>query len=419
MDASPSDIPCSRDADTARPWPGRAVLHVDMDAFFASVEQLDHPDWRGRPVVVGGSADKRGVIAAASYEARTYGVRSGMPAARAATLLPAHAVWTRGDFERYGEVSHQVFEILRTVASEVQPASIDEAYLDVTPGQHGDHPVAIARRVIDSVDALGITCSVGVATSKTVAKIASDRDKPHGLTVVWPGEESAFLSPLPIALMPGIGPTTATRLRALGIRTLGDVAALDDATARQVLGAHGARVAMRARGIDPRPVREREPVKSVSNERTFSSDIRDTAEVRDAVAALAEHVATRLRRQGLSGRTVHLKIRFGDFTTRTAQETLSTAVASTDQVTTTALRLLKAQWAPGVGVRLLGVGVSGFDHAALQLDLLASASSGPDARRAAIERTVDELRERFGDDSVSFGGRHIRRDPRDRYGPGK
>jgi DNA polymerase-4 len=419
MDVPRSDIPDRPVSETLRPWSDRAVLHVDMDAFFASVEQLDHPEWRGRPLVVGGSADRRGVIAAASYEARSYGVRSAMPAARAAKLLPPDAVWTRGSFERYGEVSHQVFEILRTMTSEVQPASIDEAYLDVTPGEHGDHPVVIARRVMASVESLGITCSVGVATSKTVAKIASDRNKPRGLTVVWPGEESAFLGPLPIALMPGIGPTTATRLRALGIRTLADLGALDDETARQVLGAQGARVAMRARGIDPRPVREREPVKSVSNERTFSSDIRDTAEVRDAVAALAEHVATRLRRQGLSGRTVHLKIRFGDFTTRTAQETLRAAIDSTEQVTATALRLLKAQWAPGVGVRLLGVGVSGFDGVPLQLDLFASAYGGPDARRAAIEHTVDGLRERFGDDSVSFGARHITRDPRDRYGPGQ
>jgi DNA polymerase-4 len=402
-----------------RPWHGRAILHVDMDAFFTSVEQLDHPEWRGKPVVVGGSPGKRGVIAAASYEARRYGVRSAMPAARAAKLLPADAVWTRGDFERYGEVSHQVFEIFRSVTAEVQAASIDEAYLDVTPGEHGEHPVAVARRIMASVDDLGITCSVGVATSKTVAKIASDRDKPHGLTIVRPGEESAFLGPLGIEVMPGIGPATATRLRALGIRTLAHLAALDDETTRQVLGTHGLGTVLRARGVDSRPVREREAVKSVSNERTFSSDIRDTAEVRDVLAGLAEHVATRLRRKGLSGRTVHLKIRFGDFTTRTSQQTLGAATDSTDQVAAAALRLLKAQWAPGVGIRLLGVGVSGFDDLPLQLDLLASAESGPDARRAAIERTVDELRERFGDAAVSFGARRVGRDPRDKYGPGK
>lgn len=341
-----------------------------------------------------------------------------MPAARAVRLLPADAVWTRGSFERYGEVSHQVFEILRTMTPEVQPASIDEAYLDVSPGDHGEHPLTIARRVMAAVDALGITCSVGVATSKTVAKIASDRDKPHGLTVVWPGEESAFLGPLGIGLMPGIGPATVARLRALGIHTLADLTALDDVTAVQALGSRGPGVVLRARGIDPRPVREREPVKSVSNERTFSSDIRDTAEVRHAVAGLAERVATRLRRRGLSGRTVHLKIRFGDFTTRTAQETLAKSTDSTDQVTAVALRLLNAQWTPGVGVRLLGVGVSGFGDAPVQLDLLASAGDRSDARRVAIERTVDELRERFGDDAVSFGARRVAHDPRDRYGPG-
>jgi len=389
-----------------------------MDAFFASVEQLDHPEWRGRPVVVGGSPDKRGVIAAASYEARRYGVRSAMPAARAAVLLPPEAVWTRGSFDRYAEVSHQVFDLLRAVTPEVQAASIDEAYLDVTPGAHGQHPVAVAAAIMASVDELGITCSVGVASSKTVAKIASDRDKPHGLTVVWPGEERAFLSPLDVSLMPGIGPATATRLRVLGVRTLGDLASLDDETARQVLGSHGPSGVRRARGEDPRPVRERDAVKSVSNERTFSADIRDTTEVRDAVTGLAEHVAGRLRRKGLAGRTVHLKIRFGDFTTRTAQETLPAATDSTDEVTRTALQLLKAQWAPGVGVRLLGVGVSGFGETPVQLDLL----DAPDAarlRREAVQRTVDELRERFGDDSVTFGVRGLRRDPRDRYGPGR
>lgn len=404
---------------TSRPWEGRAVLHVDMDAFFASVEQLDHPGWRGRPVVVGGSPDKRGVIAAASYEARRYGVRSAMPAAQAARLLPADAVWTRGSFERYREVSRQVFALMRDITPEVQAASIDEAYLDVTAGAHGEHPVAIARAIMAGVERLGITCSVGVASSKTVAKIASDRDKPRGLTVVCPGQEAAFLTPLDVGLMPGIGPQTASRLRSLGVRTLGDLATLDDETARQVLGSHGPSAVLRARGVDPRPVRDREPVKSVSNERTFSRDIRDPAEVRGVLAGLSEHVASRLRRKGLRGRTVHLKIRFADFTTRTAQETLPEPTDSTASVSATVVRLLAAQWTPGVGIRLLGVGVSSFGEAPRQLDLLASGTGKADERRGRIERTVDELRERFGDDAVGFGGRSVVRDPREKYGPGE
>ncbi len=415
----PSDGYMPASAEPAPPWKGPAVLHVDMDAFFASVEQLDHPEWRGRPVVVGGSPDKRGVIAAASYEARAYGVRSAMSAARAASLLPPDAVWTRGDFARYGEVSRAVFDILRSVSPDVQPASIDEAYLDATPGENGEHPVAVARRIMAAVAAMGVTCSVGVATSKTVAKIASDRDKPRGLTVVLPGEEAAFLAPLPAGAMPGIGPQTASRLHALGIRTLGDIAALDDETARHILGSHGPGLISRARGVDPRPVRDRGDVKSVSNERTFSRDIREKHALDEAVSSLAEQVAVRLRRKGLCGRTVHLKIRFADFTTRTAQETLPSGVDSTAAVTAAALGLLRAQWTPGVGVRLVGVGVSGFDRVAEQLVLTGGDAEG-DERRRALERTVDDLRERFGAEAVRFGtGGGVSEDPRDRYGPGE
>jgi DNA polymerase-4 len=407
------------DTRTAVPWVGRAVLHVDMDAFFASVEQLDHPEWRGLPVVVGGSPDSRGVIAAASYEARRYGVRSAMPSALAKRLLPPEAVWTRGHFERYGEMSAAVFAIFESFSPEVQGASIDEAYLDATPGADGAHPVEIARRIRSAVDALGLSCSIGVAANKTVAKIASDRDKPHGITTVWLGTEAAFLAPLAVRLMPGVGPTTAARLVSLGIKTLGELAVLDDDTARHVLGAHGPATVRRAAGIDTRPVREREPVKSVSNERTFATDLRDRGEVRDVVAGLAEHVAARVRRKGLKARTVHLKVRFSDFSTRTAQTTLSEPADDSGHVQAAARGLLDALWAPGVGVRLLGVGVSGFGDAPVQLALLDEASEARDERRAAIDRAVDELRERFGDDAVRFGTRRpASRDPKDRYGPG-
>lgn len=404
------------------PWSGRAVLHVDMDAFFASVEQLDHPEWRGLAVVVGGSPDSRGVIAAASYEARRYGVFSAMPSARAKALLPPEAIWTRGDFARYGEVSAQVFAIFDAYTPDVQGASIDEAYLGLPPEDSRDpecHPVAVARRIQAAVDALGVSCSIGVATNKTVAKIASDRDKPHGITVVLPGTEAAFLAPLPVRAMPGIGPTTAKHLVSLGIRTLGDLAALDDVTAIQVLGSHGIGTVRRAAGIDHRPVRDRAAAKSVSNERTFGTDIRDRAEVSAALAGLAEKVASRLRRSGLAGRTIHLKLRFGDFTTRTAQVTLEEPTSSTDTVLTAATRLLDSLWAPGVGVRLLGVGVTGFDDAPFQLTLPDGDTPAPDERRRAIERSVDQLRERFGEDAVRFGVRRpASKDPRDKYGPG-
>lgn len=402
------------------PWRGRAVLHVDMDAFFASVEQLDHPEWRGRPVVVGGSPDSRGVIAAASYEARRYGVHSAMPSARAKALLPADAVWTRGDFARYGEMSAKVFAIFDRYSPDVQAASIDEGYLDVSSTVMDYHPKRVAVEIQAAVDELGLSCSIGVATNKTVAKIASDHDKPHGITVVEPGHEAEFLAPLPVRAMPGIGPVTARGLVSLGVRTLGDLAALDDATAVHVLGSHGFSAVRRARGLDTRPVRDRAPVKSVSNERTFGTDIRIKTDVLAALGGLAERVGARLRRGGLKGRTVHLKLRYGDFTTRTAQATLGEPTDSTDALLSAVTGLLDGLWMPGIGVRLLGVGVSGLGEAPVQLELPdPEAGEVPDQRRRSIERTVDELRERFGEDAVRFGGRRpATRDPRDRYGPG-
>lgn len=399
------------------PWAGRAILHVDMDAFFASVEQLDHPEWRGLPVVVGGSPDSRGVIAAASYEARRYGVRSAMPSAQAVRLLPPETVWARGDFARYGEMSHRVFQVFESFTPDVQAASIDEAYLDVTSAAGGRHPVDVAVDIQRAVDAIGLSCSIGVASNRTVAKIASDREKPHGITVVAPGEEAAFLAPLPVRTMPGIGPTTAGRLVALGVSSLGDLAALDDATATQILGSHGPSAVRRARGIDTRPVHERPSAKSISNERTFASDLHDRGEVRAALAGLAERVGTRVRRAGLQARTVHLKVRFGDFTTRTAQQTLGGPTDSTDVVIAAAVGLLDSIWAPGAGIRLLGVGVSGFGGEPTQLDLL-DGSAAADHRRRVIEHAVDELRERFGPDSIRFGTRgSAARDPRTGYGP--
>lgn len=397
-------------------WNGRAILHVDMDAFFASVEQLDHPEWRGLPVIVGGSPDKRGVVAAASYEARACGVRSAMPAARAVRLCP-DAIWTRGSFTRYDELSKAVMAILADHTPDLQPVSIDEAFLDVTPGEHGKDPIEIALDIRSEVDAIGLSCSVGVATSRTVAKIASDHDKPHGVTVVRPGEEAAFLAPLPVRALPGIGPVSARRLTALGIRTLGELAALDEVTAGQVLGSHGSSVVRRAAGIDTSSVHTRDPVKSVSNERTFAEDIRTSAELNDALAGLAERVGSRLRRKGVAGRTVTLKIRFGDFTTRTAQTTVDPPTDLAAEILASAKTLLQGVWRPGVGVRLLGIGVSGLDHQPAQLELLPDQVT--DERRRAVEKSVDAVRERFGDGSLRFGSRKARTDPRDKYGPEK
>ena len=391
------------------PWDARAVLHVDMDAFFAAVEQLDHPDWRGRPVIVGGDPTRRGVVAAASYEARRYGVRSAMPAARAATLCP-DAAWARPRGERYAEVSRQVRAIFASVTPHTQPTSIDEAYLDVTPGRYGGtHPAITAQEIQRRVDELGVSCSIGVATNKTVAKIASDRDKPHGITIVPPGGEAAFLAPLPAALMPGVGSVTATRLQHLGVVTLGDLAALDEATAHEIVGSWGPELVARAAGIDERPVCDGRPVKSVSNERTFAEDAHTVQEVRTTVSALAEKVAGRLRSKGLCGRTVTLKIRYGDFTTRTVRRTLPAPTDEREPVLETVLDLLSTVWSPGVGVRLLGVGVSGFEERAVQMTLLEEATA-IDPSRERLARSVDAVRQRFGTSALSLGAGRMKSD---------
>ena len=397
-------------------WIGRAILHVDMDAFFASVEQLDNPEWRGRPVIVGGSPDGRGVVSAASYEARVFGVRSAMPSARAAALCP-NAIWARPHFDRYHEISQAVFAIFRDVTPHVQPVSVDEAFLDVSPTpSRPDDPIDVARDIQSRVDELGVSCSVGVATSKTVAKIASDFDKPHGITVVRPGTEASFLAPLPAGLMSGIGEKTRAQLKTFGIHTLGDLASLDEATVVEVLGAGGLMLRARSRGEDPRSVLPNDPRKSVSGERTFSQDLREPDDIARAMNGLVERVCRRLRRKGLAGRTVTVKIRFSDFSTRSAQRTVAEPVDRDDALSTIANQLVKTLWHPGVGIRLLGVGVSGFDDVSQQLDLFGDQVAVPDedsARRESLMIRLDDLRERFGDDIVGFGSSGIKSAPRE------
>lgn len=384
-------------------WPGRAILHVDMDAFFAAVEQLDHPEWRGKPVIVGGSASGRGVVSTASYEARVFGVRSAMPSARAARLCP-DAIWAPSRFDRYREFSRIVRGIFLDTTPHVQPVSIDEAFLDVSPTGHSDpDPVAVAYRIQARIDDLGLSCSVGIGTSKTVAKIASDFHKPHGITVVRPGEERDFLAPLPVSSLSGIGGATARRLREVGIRTLGELAALDEALAAQMLGSWGPGLVQRARGVDDSPVRPERDVKSVSHEHTFAHDVRERAEVETSLRSLAARVAERLRHNHLSGRTVTVKLRYADFTTKTVSHTLEAATDLESVISRVAVDLLRQAWTPGAGLRLLGVGMSGFGERTVQLDLLEGGGAQVDSRERALARGLDAVRERFGPDSITLG----------------
>lgn len=390
-------------------WDGSAVGLLDLDAFFASVEQLDHPEWRGKPVIVGGSAEHRGVVSTASYEARRFGVHSAMPSAQARRLCP-NAIWTRGNFPRYREVSAAVMDILSDETPLVEQVSIDEAFFDVTPGRFSrENPIEICRRVQARVAMLGVSCSIGLGVNKTVAKIASERDKPRGLTVVFPGTEASFLAPLPVSAMSGIGPATERHLVAMGIRTLGDLSQANPEKLRETFGMVGPRMVERAAGRERSRVAERampEEAKSVSNERTFDHDLTTGDEIRAAVLHIAAMMGRRLRRKGLAGSTVTLKLRFADLHVRTAQRQLP--LPTNDEFTfgPVAVELLSSLWQEGTPVRLVGVGVSDFaEERGLQMALFNESSEASDSHRdqAALSKLTDALRDRFGDDAVSYG----------------
>ena len=430
------------------PWEGPAILLVDLDAFFASVEQLDHPAWRGKPVIVGGDADAHGVVSTCSYEARAFGVRSAMASSLARALCP-EAIWTHGHFHRYREVSAAIMAILRDEPPHVQQVSIDEAFMDVTPtAVNTEHPVLVAQRIQERVAALGVTCSIGVGTSKSVAKIASGRDKPRGLTVVFPGTEAAFLEKLPVRTLSGVGAAAEKTLLSHGVRTLGAMGRADGALLRKIFGKNGEMMRDRALGRDRSEVAEDDEVKSVSNEVTYAHALEPREDIEAALSTIAAKVGRRLRRKGLKGRTVAVKMRYDNRTTRSAQCAL--AVPTDDDIAFAPVvhRLARELWAPGMKVQLLGsaIGmkvmeqvpyVKGLDKwlgteinddaiAYLKDFGAATASNGavglyhiehltPEAvqqgealirdeeKRRSLLAATDALQERFGDGTVRFG----------------
>jgi len=395
------------------PWKGRAILLVDLDAFFASVEQLDHPAWRGKPVIVGGDPDRRGVVSTASYEARKYGVHSAMPSSTAQRLCP-DAIWTEGHFARYREMSNKVMAILHDETPFVQQVSIDEAFMDVSPNEvNSEHPVAIAQRIQSRVDALGVTCSIGIGTTKSIAKLASDMDKPHGITVVMPGGEQSFMAPLPVRSLSGIGPSSEKKLRQLGIETLGDLAAADDQMIEHLLGKNGKVMLDRARGLEDAKVEEDNEVKSVSNEISFANDLCEREDIEAAIATMAAKVCRRLRRKGLQGRTVALKLRYSNFSVRSVQKTFAVRSDDDAQIMHALSGMLDELWHDGVAVRSVGVAITGFDEddAGEQLELFdeepeeswIAARHVSDARIRRLAEATDKVRERFGEKAVSFG----------------
>ena len=385
------------------------ILHVDMDAFFASCELLRHPELRGQPVVVG-PAGSRGVVAAASYEARSYGIHSAMSSVQASRLCP-HAVFLNGDHAYYGEVSKRVLAIFGDYTPLVEPLSLDEAFLDVAGSRRlfGDPP-EIARHLRDRVlEEEGLTCSVGVAPSKFLAKLASEAAKPKatregpvfgsGVVVVPPGGELAFLHPLPVRALWGVGPATQKVLDRLGVRTVGDLAVFDEAALVAALGnAHGRHLWRLANGVDDRKVVPDQRVKSVSHEETFARDHTSLDTLRVEAVRMADAVADRLRRHGIAGRTVTVKVRFHDFQTISRSITLPSPVDTGPAVARAAKALLE-QIDPTSGVRLLGVGVSGLAaDGAVQLSLDDADGEGTGWQGAT--NAVDQIRRRFGPDAI-------------------
>ena len=342
----------------------RHILHADFDAFYASVEQLDNPELRGRPLAVGGSPESRGVVAAASYEAREYGVRSAMPMRTAFNICP-DLVRVSARFGRYREVSRKVMDIFNDVTPLVEPLSLDEAYLDVSDEvTSGLTAEDLARRLKQRVKReLGLTISVGVATSKSAAKIASDLDKPDGLTVVPPGAERSFLAPLPVGKLPGVGPKTQERLSEEGVLTIGDLANCADDWLTARFGRNGEYMKRLATGQDDRPVQTSRDTKSVSSETTLATDTGDPDALQELVNRLSQDVSRSLERRDLWGRTVKVKLRLSDFTTFTRQVTLPEAVQASDQIAEAAAVLVRNETGPGRAFRLVGVGVAGFEDA--------------------------------------------------------
>ena len=411
-------------------------LHVDMDAFYASVETLRRPELRGRPVVVGGSG-RRGVVAAASYEARAFGVRSAMPSIRARRLCP-QAVFLPGDIRLYAEVSQRVMDILRDFTPLVEPLSLDEAFCDVrgVARLSGPAPQLAGRVRARVLRNEGLTCSVGVAPSKFLAKLATEQAKPKatpegpvfgsGVHVVEAGAELAFLHPLPVRAVFGVGPATDRRLAEIGVATVGELASLPESAATSLLGqATGLHLQKLAQGLDDRPVVTRRPARSIGSEETFARDLRTRAEVDAEAARLADAAARRMRTRGLAARTVTVKVRFGDFTTVTRSQTLDDPANGSRDIATAALRLLgRVDLSPGV--RLVGVSASGLSPASVagsrQLSFAwdggdGTARSEEDARRHDAEQVLDAIRDRFGDASIGPAAQ-VKPDRPMRPGPG-
>ena len=383
----------------------KTIFHVDMDAFFVSVEELYDPSLAGKPVVVGGKPDERGVVSAASYAARKYGVHSAMPLRTAYKLCP-QAIFVEGHPDRYRDYSHRVYDVLHSFSPVVEMASIDEAYLDMTGTERLYGPPLRAAHLLHErmKQATRLNCSVGIATSRLVAKVSSDQAKPNGVLWVMPGQEAAFLAPLDVRKIPGVGKVTEQNLHTLGIRKVGDLARLDEGFLERRFGKWGLALTGKARGLDAggwfdSEIGAEEAPKSVSHEHTFSEDTADADVLESTLAHLSEMVGRRLRENGLHARTVQLKLRYSDFSTITRAHSVERPTQLDTELLEEARLLFRRNWKPGRTVRLLGVHASGFDAGSDQLDLL-----GEDRHERWTQAlaAADRLRDKFGESAVSL-----------------
>ncbi|HEX7621479.1 MAG TPA: DNA polymerase IV [Anaerolineales bacterium] len=385
----------------------RTILHLDLDAFFCAVEELHDPSLRGKAFAVGGRPEGRGVVASCSYAARRFGVRSAMPTSRALRLCPGLLVISH-HHGNYGEMSEKVMQRLNDLSPLVEQISIDEAFVDISDLHESLE--TIARRLQKRVnDELGLPCSVGVASNKLVAKIATEvgkkREKkdtpPNAITVVPPGKESAFLEPLPASMLWGVGPKTAAKLAGVGIKTIGDIARHPPEDLIRWFGENGRDLARRAKGVDDSPLSTGHDVKSVSQETTFASDVRDDKLLANTLRELSAQVGRRLRQAGIAGATIRIKLRWPDFTTLTRQVTMSQPTDQDEEIYRLALDLLGKVRPKGKAVRLIGVGVSGLGAPLRQLGLWDAESE----KSRRLQEALDTVRARFGEKAIQRGKR--------------
>jgi DNA polymerase-4 len=384
----------------------RKILHLDLDAFFCSVEEHHSPTLRGIAFAVGGRPDERGVVASCSYAARRYGIHSAMPMSQAVKLHPKLVI-VPPHRKLYQESSRQVMAILHELTPLVEQISIDEAFLDVS--SLPDPAETLARRLQHTINTkLNLPCSLGVATNKLVAKIANNVGKsivqkdapPNAIKVVLPGEESTFLAPLSTRELWGVGPKTAESLAKLGIHTIGDIARWPEADLAKRFGKPGQDLARRSHGVDDRPVETERETKSISRETTFTRDVRDRETLRRTLHKLAEGVALQTRQEGLSGDTIKLKLRWANFKTVTRQATLNGPTNQDIEIYSAVLQLFDKAWPSGTPVRLIGVGVSGFESQERQLNLFTDI---PDPEPELLQNTLDALRDKFGTQIIRRG----------------